>query len=145
MVHNYYLEEAKKKEQLQKDQALDSKPAKKAAQSHKTTKRYIPVEKKSDAKKPERRIYTGHRWIPTGKTVGTCLNSNDSAILLGKRTCIPNTVICANSSSLIPDTSTASEPISSKGTDIAKITRKRSKPDKHGHGNGKSAQEPEVF
>ncbi|GJZ83411.1 hypothetical protein Tco_0648584 [Tanacetum coccineum] len=28
------------------------------------------------------------------------------------------------------------------GTDIAKITRKRSKPDKHGHGNGKSAQEP---
>ncbi|GKD07943.1 hypothetical protein Tco_1187628 [Tanacetum coccineum] len=30
-------------------------------------------------------------------------------------------------------------------TDIAKITRKWSKPDKHGHGNGKSAQEPEVF
>ncbi|GKC29814.1 MAK10-like protein, partial [Tanacetum coccineum] len=29
-------------------------------------------------------------------------------------------------------------------TDIAKITRKRSKPDKHGHGNGKSAQEPGV-
>ncbi|GJZ63790.1 ribonuclease H-like domain-containing protein [Tanacetum coccineum] len=29
-----------------------------------------------------------------------------------------------------------------EGTDIAKITRKRSKPDKHGHGNGKSAQEP---
>ncbi|GJS13810.1 putative ribonuclease H-like domain-containing protein [Tanacetum coccineum] len=28
-------------------------------------------------------------------------------------------------------------------TDIAKITRKRSKPDKHGHGNGKSAKEPE--
>ncbi|GJZ45333.1 hypothetical protein Tco_0592929 [Tanacetum coccineum] len=48
------------------------------------------------------RIFTfvGLRWIPTGKTVGTCLNSNDSAILLGKRTCTPNTVICANSSSL---------------------------------------------
>ncbi|GJW24857.1 hypothetical protein Tco_0038668, partial [Tanacetum coccineum] len=29
-------------------------------------------------------------------------------------------------------------------TDIAKITRKRSKPDKHEHENGKSAQEPEV-
>ncbi|GJR09046.1 retrovirus-related pol polyprotein from transposon TNT 1-94 [Tanacetum coccineum] len=29
-------------------------------------------------------------------------------------------------------------------TDIAKITRKRSKPGKHRHGNGKSAQEPEV-
>ncbi|GJR68125.1 hypothetical protein Tco_0014190 [Tanacetum coccineum] len=30
-------------------------------------------------------------------------------------------------------------------TDNAKITRKRSKPDKHGHGNEKSAKEPEVF
>ncbi|GKE69483.1 hypothetical protein Tco_1527555, partial [Tanacetum coccineum] len=28
-------------------------------------------------------------------------------------------------------------------TDNAKITRKRSKPSKHGHGNGKSTQEPE--
>ncbi|GKF57446.1 hypothetical protein Tco_0170983 [Tanacetum coccineum] len=33
----------------------------------------------------------------------------------------------------------------SAGMDIAKITRKWSKPDKHGHGNGKSAQEPGVF
>ncbi|GJR10934.1 putative reverse transcriptase domain-containing protein [Tanacetum coccineum] len=31
-----------------------------------------------------------------------------------------------------------------KGTDIAKITRKWSKPDKHGHEKGKSAKEPEV-
>ncbi|GJX26030.1 hypothetical protein Tco_0232326 [Tanacetum coccineum] len=31
------------------------------------------------------------------------------------------------------------------GTDIAKITRKRSKPDKHGHGNRKSAQEMEAL
>ncbi|GJX25268.1 putative ribonuclease H-like domain-containing protein [Tanacetum coccineum] len=30
-------------------------------------------------------------------------------------------------------------------TDNVKITRKWSKPDKHGHGNGKSAQEPEVY
>ncbi|GKD37859.1 hypothetical protein Tco_1258066 [Tanacetum coccineum] len=30
------------------------------------------------------------------------------------------------------------------GTDIAKIIRKRSKPDKHEHENGKSAKEPEV-
>ncbi|GJR42616.1 hypothetical protein Tco_1310719 [Tanacetum coccineum] len=28
------------------------------------------------------------------------------------------------------------------GTDIAKISRKRSKPDKHGHGKGKRIQEP---
>ncbi|GJR99937.1 RNA-directed DNA polymerase, eukaryota, reverse transcriptase zinc-binding domain protein [Tanacetum coccineum] len=32
-----------------------------------------------------------------------------------------------------------------RGTDNAKITRKRSKPDKHGYGNGKNAKEPEVF
>ncbi|GKC96407.1 hypothetical protein Tco_1161849, partial [Tanacetum coccineum] len=29
-------------------------------------------------------------------------------------------------------------------TDVAKLTRKRSKPDKHGHENGNSAKEPEV-
>ncbi|GJZ48820.1 hypothetical protein Tco_0603010 [Tanacetum coccineum] len=31
-----------------------------------------------------------------------------------------------------------------QGTDIAKITRKLSKPDKHGHGNRKSTKELEV-
>ncbi|GJQ93705.1 hypothetical protein Tco_0004844 [Tanacetum coccineum] len=37
------------------------------------------------------------------------------------------------------------EPLSkmTEGTDSAKITRKRTKPDKHGHGNEKSAKEPE--
>ncbi|GJU37064.1 hypothetical protein Tco_1185418 [Tanacetum coccineum] len=37
---------------------------------------------------------------PHGKTVGTCLNLNDSAIPLGKEICTPNTIICSNSSSL---------------------------------------------
>ncbi|GKA50519.1 reverse transcriptase domain-containing protein [Tanacetum coccineum] len=37
------------------------------------------------------------------------------------------------------------ENIPPQGTDNAKITRKRSKPDKHEHGNGKSTQEMEVF
>ncbi|GJW79316.1 hypothetical protein Tco_0140998 [Tanacetum coccineum] len=104
-------------------------------QSHRTTTRYIPVEKKSESKKPERqispgqkfspnktsdvyvkttplisgltwkptgRIFTsvGLRWIHKGKSVETCLNTNDSAIPLGKETCSPNTVICANSYSL---------------------------------------------
>ncbi|GJR73445.1 retrovirus-related pol polyprotein from transposon TNT 1-94 [Tanacetum coccineum] len=97
-------------------------------------KRYIPVEKKSEAKKPIRQIltrqrfslsnssvayvkttpprssltwkptgriftYVGLRWIPTWKTVETCINTNDSVLPLGKETCTPNTVICANSSS----------------------------------------------
>ncbi|GJW67806.1 hypothetical protein Tco_0122230 [Tanacetum coccineum] len=124
---------------------------KKDAQSHKTTKRYIPVEKKSDAKKPVRQIptgqrfsptkssavyvkitphryglawkptdiiftYVGLRWILTRKTIETCLNTNDSALPLGKETCTPNIVICANSSSLSAGTAMAFEPISSKGS-----------------------------
>ncbi|GJW07212.1 hypothetical protein Tco_1569635 [Tanacetum coccineum] len=52
--------------------------------------------------KPKGRIFTsiGLKWIPMGKTVGTCLNSNDSAIPLGKEKYTPNAVIYANSSSL---------------------------------------------
>ncbi|GKA39878.1 retrovirus-related pol polyprotein from transposon TNT 1-94 [Tanacetum coccineum] len=34
----------------------------KDAKSHKTTKRYMPVEKSSASKKPERQIHTGHRF-----------------------------------------------------------------------------------
>ncbi|GJX57079.1 hypothetical protein Tco_0286976 [Tanacetum coccineum] len=118
------------------------------AQSFKITERYILVENKSDAKKRERRIFSGHRfspnkssavyvkttpprfgltwkptgriftyvglrWIPTGKTAGTCLNINDSIIPLGKKTCTPNTVICANSFSLSASTTTTPGPISS--------------------------------
>ncbi|GJY89847.1 hypothetical protein Tco_0505043 [Tanacetum coccineum] len=125
-------------------------------QSLKTTKRDIPIEKKSNAKKSERRISTGHkfspnkssvvyvkttpprsgltwkptgriftyvglRWIPTRKTVETCLNTNDSVIPLRKETCSPNIVICANSSSLSAGTSTASKPISSKGSSDVNI------------------------
>ncbi|GJZ84893.1 hypothetical protein Tco_0650232, partial [Tanacetum coccineum] len=106
-VHNYYLEEAKKKAQLQKDKALNPKPSvitparlpntangskpkhrntyqqprnwppsmssrvnsrasgqNKDVQSHKTTKRYIAVEKKSDSKKHDRQIPTGQKFSP---------------------------------------------------------------------------------
>ncbi|GJW31485.1 hypothetical protein Tco_0051517 [Tanacetum coccineum] len=68
----------------------------------------------SMARKPTGRIFTsvGLRWIPTGKTVATCLNANDSAIPLGKKTSSPKTVIFVNYSSLRIGTSTASEPIS---------------------------------
>ncbi|GKA80460.1 hypothetical protein Tco_0787152, partial [Tanacetum coccineum] len=123
IVRNYYLEEAKKKAQLQKDKALNTKPSvqqsarlpntaneppknqksflkskdlacptckkciysanhdkcnlkylskvnsrasaqKNLAQSHKTTKRYIPVEKKSDSKNHGRQIPIGQRFSP---------------------------------------------------------------------------------
>ncbi|GJR93682.1 hypothetical protein Tco_0265856 [Tanacetum coccineum] len=73
---------------------------KKDAQSHKTTKRYMPVEKKSDSKKRDRQIPVGLKWIPIRKSVETCYNTNDSASPLGKETHNPKTVICANSSSL---------------------------------------------
>ncbi|GJW82003.1 hypothetical protein Tco_0145978 [Tanacetum coccineum] len=63
MVHNYYLEEAKKKAQLHKDKALNTN-IKKDAQSHKKTKRYMPVEKKSDSKKHDRQIPIGQKFSP---------------------------------------------------------------------------------
>ncbi|GJQ97521.1 hypothetical protein Tco_0008660 [Tanacetum coccineum] len=126
------------------------------AQSHKTTKRYVHVEKKSNTKKPERWISTGNkfssnktstvhektktyrsclrwkptdrifnsvglRWIPTGKIIGTCINTIDSALHIGKETCTSNTVIYANSSSLSASTSTVSEPISSQGSTSVNI------------------------
>ncbi|GJY72200.1 hypothetical protein Tco_0475903 [Tanacetum coccineum] len=90
MVHNYYLEKAKKSAQLQKDKEVNGKPSmidparlpntangckpkprnwqasmssrNKDAKSHKTTKRYMPIEKSSASKKPERQVPTGHRF-----------------------------------------------------------------------------------
>ncbi|GJT57694.1 hypothetical protein Tco_0992748 [Tanacetum coccineum] len=107
MVHNYYLEDAKKKAQLQKDKALNTKPSvqqsarlpntangykpkprnsnqqprnwppsmssrvnsralaqKKDEKSNKTTKRYIPVEKKSESRNHGRQIPIGQRFTP---------------------------------------------------------------------------------
>ncbi|GJZ23979.1 hypothetical protein Tco_0561438 [Tanacetum coccineum] len=54
------------------------KPSNKDAKSHKTTKRYMPVEKSSASKKPERQIPTGHRWIPTGKLRNSCTGKVES-------------------------------------------------------------------
>ncbi|GJT58396.1 putative reverse transcriptase domain-containing protein [Tanacetum coccineum] len=50
----------------------------KDAKSHKTTKRYMPVEKSSASKKPERQILTGHRWVPTGKIFNSCTSKVES-------------------------------------------------------------------
>ncbi|GJY07418.1 hypothetical protein Tco_0374472 [Tanacetum coccineum] len=190
MVHNYYLEEAKKKAQLQKDKALNSKPSvitpnmlpntangskPKPRNYNQQTRNWSPsmssrvinndvhiAEKPRNQKpflkskdlacstykkciysanhdvcilkylskipigqrfspnkssavyvkttpprsgltwKPTGRIFTyvGLRWIPTKKSVETCINTNDSASPLGMETCTPNIVVCANSSSL---------------------------------------------
>ncbi|GJS74847.1 hypothetical protein Tco_0707688 [Tanacetum coccineum] len=68
--------------------------------------------------KPTGRIFTyvSLRWIPTRKNVEMCINMNDSALPLRKKTYTPNTVICANSCSLSARTSMAFEPISTKGS-----------------------------
>ncbi|GJZ88815.1 hypothetical protein Tco_0660597 [Tanacetum coccineum] len=131
MVHNYYLQEAKKNIQIQKEQALNSKPSvippdripnttsgrkPKPRNSYQQPRNWPPSMRiRSSAVyvkttpprsgltwKPTGRIctYVGLRWIPMGKTVGTCLNINDSVIPLGKETCTPNTDIYANSSSV---------------------------------------------
>ncbi|GJS72450.1 hypothetical protein Tco_0705291 [Tanacetum coccineum] len=77
MVHNQYLEKARKKTQ---ESGKNSRPSvvpsarlqstflndvnsRAKVSSHKTTTRYKPVEQISVAKKPERQIPTGHRYI----------------------------------------------------------------------------------
>ncbi|GKB16233.1 hypothetical protein Tco_0850156 [Tanacetum coccineum] len=45
-------------------QPIRNQPVKKDAHSHKTTKRYIPVEKKSDSKKHDRQIPIGQKFSP---------------------------------------------------------------------------------
>nr|GEU90128.1 ribonuclease H-like domain-containing protein [Tanacetum cinerariifolium] len=88
MVHNYYLEEVKKKAQHLKDKTLNTKPSvQQSARLPNTT---------------NGRIFTqvGLKWIPLRNTVETRYNTNDSASPLRKKTHNPKTVICANSSSL---------------------------------------------
>ncbi|GJW21524.1 hypothetical protein Tco_0032146 [Tanacetum coccineum] len=102
-VHNCYLEEPKKKAQIQKDKDLNTKPS---------VQKSAGLLNTANGSQPKPR----NSWFPTRKTVETCINTNDSALPLGKETCTPNTVIYANSSSLSAGTSMASEPISSKGS-----------------------------
>ncbi|GJR39105.1 hypothetical protein Tco_1214789 [Tanacetum coccineum] len=117
MVHNYYLEKAKKKAQLQKDKALNTKPSvQQSARLPNTAngQRFSP-NKSSNVYlkttpprsgltwKPTVRIFSqvGLKWIPIRKSVETRYNTNDSASPLGKETHNPKTVICANSFLLV--------------------------------------------
>ncbi|GJS90379.1 hypothetical protein Tco_0773015 [Tanacetum coccineum] len=71
MVHNHCLEEAKKKTQ----ERVNSRAK---VPSHKTTKRYKPIEQMNVTKKPERQISKGHRWVPTGKIFTSSITKVDS-------------------------------------------------------------------
>ncbi|GJS50969.1 hypothetical protein Tco_0624331 [Tanacetum coccineum] len=74
------------------------------AQSHKTTKRYIPVEKKSESRNHGRQIPIGQRFTPNkSSNVYLKITTPRSGLTwkpTGKETQNPKTVICANSSSL---------------------------------------------
>ncbi|GJQ96633.1 hypothetical protein Tco_0007772 [Tanacetum coccineum] len=147
MVHNYYLEKAKKSAQLHKDKNVNEKPSminparlpntangckpkprnwqasmssqclfsanhdecvleylsklnprasaqNKDAKSHKTTKRYMPVEKTRESKRPERQIPSGHRWVLTGKLFNSCTGKVDSEPTHGSIVDIPHIHAC---------------------------------------------------
>ncbi|GJW76600.1 hypothetical protein Tco_0138282 [Tanacetum coccineum] len=66
----------------------------KDAKSHNTTKRYVPVEKTSESKKPERLIPKGHRWVPTGKLLNSCMGKVDSEPTHGSIVDIPHIHAC---------------------------------------------------
>ncbi|GJS71352.1 hypothetical protein Tco_0704193 [Tanacetum coccineum] len=77
----------------------------KDAKSHKTTKRYMPVEKSSASKKPERQIPTGHRWVPTGKIFAFSTNKVDSEPAHGSIVDIPHIHACKQTLGLSAGTS----------------------------------------
>nr|GFA11234.1 hypothetical protein [Tanacetum cinerariifolium] len=110
MAHNHYLDEARKKTQ-EKD--MNSKTSVMSSarfqstidgrkevnscakiQSHKTRNRNKPVDQKSHTQKPGRQIFTGHRWIPTGKLFASCTSKVDSEPPHGSNVDIPNIHEC---------------------------------------------------
>ncbi|GJU15187.1 hypothetical protein Tco_1143153 [Tanacetum coccineum] len=74
----------------------------KDAKSHQTTKRYMPVEKTRESKRPERQIPSGHRifktvglrWVPTGKLFNSCTGKVDSEPTHGSIVDIPHIHAC---------------------------------------------------
>ncbi|GJS32213.1 hypothetical protein Tco_0530595 [Tanacetum coccineum] len=63
-------------------------------QSHKTRNSNKPVDQKSHTQKPGRPIFTGHRWIPTGKLFDSCTSKVDSEPPHGSNVDIPNIHEC---------------------------------------------------
>ncbi|GKF89536.1 hypothetical protein Tco_0263499, partial [Tanacetum coccineum] len=72
---------------------------------HKTTKRYMPVEKSSASKKPERQISTGHRWVPTGKLLNSCTGKVENEPTHGSNVDIPHIHACKQTLGLSAETS----------------------------------------
>ncbi|GJV17855.1 hypothetical protein Tco_1363178 [Tanacetum coccineum] len=77
----------------------------KDAKSHNTTKRYVPVEKTSESKKPERLIPKGHRWVPTGKLLNSCTGKVENEPTHGSNVDIPHIHACKQTLGLSAGTS----------------------------------------
>ncbi|GJZ60546.1 hypothetical protein Tco_0616362 [Tanacetum coccineum] len=63
-------------------------------QSNKTTNSNKPVDQKSHTQKPSRQIFTGHRWISTGKLFDSCTSKVDSEPPHGSNVDIPHIHEC---------------------------------------------------
>ncbi|GJS10166.1 hypothetical protein Tco_0366962 [Tanacetum coccineum] len=89
---------------------------KKQAQSHKTTKRYIPVEKKSDSKNYGRQILIGQRFSPNKSSNGVIWKTRllDRGPTWKPR--VESLLKLVLSGFPLESSSMASEPISSKGS-----------------------------
>ncbi|GKA68740.1 hypothetical protein Tco_0768657 [Tanacetum coccineum] len=81
MVHNHYLDEARKKTQ---EREVNSRAK---IQSHKTRNSNKPVDQKSHTQKPG-------RWIPTGKLFDNCTSKVDSESTHGSNVDISNIHEC---------------------------------------------------
>ncbi|GJX45192.1 hypothetical protein Tco_0261868 [Tanacetum coccineum] len=77
----------------------------KDAKSHNTTKRYVPVEKTSESKKPERLIPKGHRWVPTGNLLNSCTGKVENEPTHGSNVDIPHIHACKQTLGLSAGTS----------------------------------------
>ncbi|GJS62753.1 hypothetical protein Tco_0677317 [Tanacetum coccineum] len=111
MVHNYYLDEARKKTQERdrnsktsvmpsarfQSTADDSKPKRHRFSPNKTSAVYEKTSPKSDLRwKPTGRIFKtiGIRWIPTRKILTSCTSKDDSEPIHGSNVDILTTHEC---------------------------------------------------
>ncbi|GKC16169.1 hypothetical protein Tco_1012951 [Tanacetum coccineum] len=73
--------------------------------SHTTRNNNKPVDQKSHTQKPGRQIFTGHRWVPTGKIFVSCTSKADSDSTLGSNIDISKIHECKQTRDLSAGTS----------------------------------------
>ncbi|GJW02265.1 hypothetical protein Tco_1561121 [Tanacetum coccineum] len=101
MVHNHYLDEARKKIQ-------EEIGTQKLVSLNKTSVMYEKTSSRSDLRwKPTGRIFkiVGLRWVPTGKILASCTSKDDSESTHGSNVDIPNIHICKQTLDLSAGTS----------------------------------------